>query len=207
MHPIIDYGENVIFLVLFFASVLALGVTLERLITYRRQAGKNSLKTISDVSEKLHSHDITGALDVVRQKDDIYGRFALFSLEHCSRGHEGLPELMEGRIINERTDLEKRLTILNTLGNNAPFIGLLGTVLGIIKAFYGLGTLGSAGAEVVMRSISSALIATAAGLFVAIPVVMANNYFSRRMKVILQNMEALSKDILAEFTHAKRRQS
>jgi biopolymer transport protein ExbB len=86
---------------------------------------------------------------------------------------------------------------LNTLGNNAPFIGLLGTVLGVIKAFYGLGTLGASGADVVMRSISTALLATAAGLGVAIPVVMANNYFSRKAKVILQNLEILRQEFIA----------
>lgn len=108
-----------------------------------------------------------------------------------------MDESLDGQILSEKLELEKRLPILNTLGNNAPFIGLLGTVLGVIKAFYGLGTLGSSGAEVVMRSISTALLATAAGLAVAIPVVMANNYFSRKSKVILQNMEILKKELLS----------
>jgi biopolymer transport protein ExbB len=118
-------------------------------------------------------------------------------------GHDGLSDLMEGRIIEEKIVLEKRLTILNTLGNNAPFIGLLGTVLGVINAFHGLGTLGNTGAEVVMRSISNALLATAAGLFVTIPVVMANNYFTRKMKIILQNLEIISKEFIASYSHKK----
>jgi ferredoxin len=78
-------------------------------------------------------------------------------------------------------------------------IGLLGTVLGVIKAFHGLGTLGSTGAEVVMRSISKALLATAAGLFIAIPVVMANNYFSKKVKIIIQQLEILSREISASL--------
>jgi biopolymer transport protein ExbB len=127
--------------------------------------------------------------------DNVYTRFAQFSIQQAEKNRNDLPELMSGKIIEEKIFLEKRLTILNTLGNNAPFIGLLGTVLGVIKAFYGLGTLGSTGAEVVMRSISSALLATAAGLFIAIPVVMANNYFSKKVKTIIQHLEIFSKEI------------
>lgn len=127
----------------------------------------------------------------------------LYEVITYGAGHEALAELQEGKIIGERVELENHLPILNTLGNNAPFIGLLGTVLGVIKAFYGLGTLGSTGAEFVMRSISTALLATAAGLGVAIPVVMANNYFTRKLKVIQANLEILSKEFLASLSRKK----
>ena len=134
--------------------------------------------------------------------DNVYTRFTEFSMNRAGNNIEDLPELMSGKIIEEKIFFEKRLTILNTLGNNAPFIGLLGTVLGVMKAFYGLGTLGSTGAEVVMRSISQALLATAAGLAIAIPVVMANNYFSKKIKIILQHLEIFSKEIYAGMRSA-----
>ncbi|WP_457621097.1 MotA/TolQ/ExbB proton channel family protein [Persephonella sp.] len=85
--------------------------------------------------------------------------------------------------------LEKRLGILATFGNNAPFIGLFGTVLGIIKAFHDLGTATEFGVRVVMQGISEALVATAMGLFVAIPAVIAYNYFVRKVKTILLTYE------------------
>jgi biopolymer transport protein ExbB len=86
--------------------------------------------------------------------------------------------------------LEKRLGILATFGNNAPFIGLFGTVLGIINAFHSLSKEGNEfGVNVVMGGISEALIATATGLFVAIPCVIAYNYFVRKIKMILLEME------------------
>lgn len=81
--------------------------------------------------------------------------------------------------------LEKRLGILATFGNNAPFIGLFGTVLGVIKAFHSLGTSTEFGVRVAMTGISEALVATALGLFVAIPSVVAYNYFVRRIKTLL----------------------
>ncbi len=84
-----------------------------------------------------------------------------------------------------KLSLEKRLGILATFGNNAPFIGLFGTVLGIIEAFHALAVSNEFGIRVVMRGISEALVATALGLFVAIPSVMAYNYFVKRVKKVL----------------------
>lgn len=86
--------------------------------------------------------------------------------------------------------LEKRLGILATFGNNAPFIGLFGTVLGVIDAFHTLGLGAGFGVEAVMGGISEALVATAAGLFVAIPSVIAYNYFVRRIRALLLMREA-----------------
>lgn len=93
--------------------------------------------------------------------------------------------MMDYDPITLKLSLEKRLGILATFGNNAPFIGLFGTVLGIIQAFHDLGRASEFGVRVVMAGISEALVATALGLFVAIPSVIAYNYFVRRVKKIL----------------------
>jgi biopolymer transport protein ExbB len=90
----------------------------------------------------------------------------------------------------EKRFLEKRLLILGTLGSNAPFIGLLGTVLGVIKAFHDLAQSG-AGPEIVMKGLSEALITTAVGLFVAIPCVISYNYFQKKVQDILSGTESL----------------
>ncbi|MDD2449355.1 MAG: MotA/TolQ/ExbB proton channel family protein [Sulfurimonas sp.] len=86
--------------------------------------------------------------------------------------------------------LEKRLGILATFGNNAPFIGLFGTVLGVINAFAALSNESEFGVNAVMGGISEALVATAAGLFVAIPSVIAYNYFVRKIRMTLLKREA-----------------
>jgi biopolymer transport protein ExbB len=98
-----------------------------------------------------------------------------------------MAELCEADV---RLGLEKNLGILATFGNNAPFIGLFGTVLGVINAFHTLGLDASFGVNAVMGGISEALVATATGLFVAIPSVMAYNYFVRRIKTLLLMREA-----------------
>jgi biopolymer transport protein ExbB len=198
----VGYGETFVFIMLICASILALAVGLERAIIFKRNSNKKTSRFVEELIALLRKRDLREAAELIKGSgDNVYARFAKFSIEHAMENAHGLQDLMAGKIIEERIMLENRLTILNTLGNNAPFIGLLGTVLGVIKAFHGLGTLGSTGAEVVMRSISRALLATAAGLFIAIPVVMANNYFSKKVKIITQQLEILSREISAS-THA-----
>ncbi|GBF50890.1 TolQ-like transport protein [Leptospira ryugenii] len=196
MQDFVEIGENLVFLAMTIASVIALGVFLERILYYRKSMGKLNDQFLTEVRHALHEKpEVTWEAPLTHTSS--YWRFVHFALRQIGMNRKGLDESLEGQIISEKIEFEKRLPILNTLGNNAPFIGLLGTVLGVIKAFYGLGTLGASGADVVMRSISTALLATAAGLGVAIPVVMANNYFSRKSKVILQNLEILKKEFIA----------
>jgi biopolymer transport protein ExbB len=193
---LVGYAESLVFIMLLIASIIALAVGIERNIIFRKNTNKKIDIFVRELIESFRNRDIKAVTGLVKEAgDNVYSRFAQFSIQQAEKNRNDLPELMSGKIIEEKIFLEKRLTILNTLGNNAPFIGLLGTVLGVIKAFYGLGTLGSTGAEVVMRSISSALLATAAGLFIAIPVVMANNYFSKKEKTIIQHLEIFSKEI------------
>ncbi|MEK7872485.1 MAG: MotA/TolQ/ExbB proton channel family protein, partial [Chloroflexota bacterium] len=101
---------------------------------------------------------------------------------------------VEERALSARLEakrlLDRRLIVLGTLGNSAPFIGLFGTVLGIIRAFQDLSQ-SAAGPEAVMRGLSQALIATAFGLLVAIPSAMAYNYYLRRMETLLDEAERL----------------
>jgi biopolymer transport protein ExbB len=97
----------------------------------------------------------------------------------------------------ERLALEKHLGILGTLGNNAPFIGLFGTVLGIIKAFADLAKNQGGGAAVVMAGIADALVATAVGLLVALPAVVAFNIFQGRIRRTMGRVDAIAHMILS----------
>jgi biopolymer transport protein TolQ len=97
---------------------------------------------------------------------------------------------------SELTKLEKALGFLATTGSTTPFIGLFGTVWGIMDAFRGIGMRGSATLAVVAPGISEALIATAAGLAAAIPAVVAYNYYINRIKVLSSEMENFSSELL-----------
>ncbi|EQA36057.1 transporter, MotA/TolQ/ExbB proton channel family protein [Leptospira broomii serovar Hurstbridge str. 5399] len=197
---LVEVGESAIFIIMIIASIIAVAVAVERGIVFFKNT-KDSKNLLPEIVQTIRNGDISKAAKFTEvHPENVYARFASFSAEHSKSGKESLEELMEGKAIGERVEFETRLSILNTLGNNAPFIGLLGTVFGVINAFYRLGTLGNTGAEVVMRSISTALLATAAGLAVAIPVVMANNYFTRKLKIIQSNLDILSKEFLANLS-------
>jgi biopolymer transport protein ExbB len=125
-------------------------------------------------------------------------RIAKIALAHWNEGEQAVEEMMASRKVAERLRFEKYLMILGTMGNNAPFFGLFGTVLGIIKAFHELGQAGgnAAGATTVMSGISEALVATAMGLLVAIPAVIAYNYFNKKVKEFADNYETIEIIIL-----------
>ncbi len=108
-------------------------------------------------------------------------------------------ESMEYLIGRHRQSLDKRLLLLGTLGNNAPFIGLLGTVLGIIRSFHDLGLNPAGGSSVVMAGISEALVATAVGLLVAIPAVVFFNYFKKLSKIHTMNEISLVEFIISKL--------
>jgi biopolymer transport protein ExbB len=107
-------------------------------------------------------------------------------------------------VSEEKLDLDRRIAILGTLGSNAPFIGLFGTVLGIIHAFHSLAQNTKGGPGAVMSGISEALVATALGLFVAIPAVAAYNYFVRYIKKIIVSSENFARLAAAAYIDASK---
>lgn len=174
------FGSDPTVWVMIFIFNLALFVVLERIYVLRKVRG-DSAGLVTFLTEALHRGDSPDkvAAAAAETKYGLEGRVAAVSLKGWDKGEHAMKEYAEASIIAERRGLEKRLVILSTLGNNTPFIGLLGTVLGIMKAFRDLAEMGDSGPAVVMRGISEALIATAMGLAVAIPVVIAYNALAR----------------------------
>jgi biopolymer transport protein ExbB len=115
------------------------------------------------------------------------------------QGSDATDRAVRSYITEQRPLMDRGLTVLATLGSNAPFIGLFGTVLGIIKAFGGLAESSAEGTQAVMASISFALVATAVGLFVAIPAVVAYNAFARNLKTVINQCEWLRDLYLSRF--------
>jgi biopolymer transport protein ExbB len=116
----------------------------------------------------------------------------LLDLEHEAPSADAVNAALSGAKSRERQRFERRLAFLGTLGSNAPFIGLFGTVLGIIKAFHDLAGNQAGGAQVVMAGISEALVSTAVGLLVAIPAVVAYNTFNRLVRKHMGQVEWMS---------------
>lgn len=144
----------------------------------------------------LASGDRDKALRLCEGSSSAMGRLLVSVLKEgrASSGH--LHELYRRGIEAEVLGMEKFIGILGTIGNVAPYIGLFGTVLGVMHAFQELGMAGAAGPSVVMRGISEALIATAVGLFVAIISVISYNYFIRRIKRIVKELQVYGFEVV-----------
>jgi biopolymer transport protein ExbB len=118
-------------------------------------------------------------------------------LTHAADGASAIEDHKAAVLETERLRYERRLAFLGTLGNNAPFIGLFGTVLGIIRAFHDLAGSSLQGTQAVMSGIAEALVATGVGLLVALPAVAMYNTLIRRVEVAIAGAEAASREVLA----------
>jgi biopolymer transport protein ExbB len=179
-------------------SVWSVAIMIERLMFFRRS--KIDFADFSDkLGKALGEPDDTALVKLCAQNPAMESQVVLRGLEHRSRGSRAMEESMLAYVISERQNLDRGIIILGTLGNNTPFIGLFGTVLGIIIAFQDLARNPAGGPSVVMAGISEALIATAVGLLVAIPAVVAFNYFQRIVKRHVSNSEAVVKLVMAHI--------
>jgi biopolymer transport protein ExbB len=178
-------------------SVASVAVILERALFFRRD-GRSRAETVIP----LLSY---GRLEqAVREVEDQHGLEAdvvRAAVEAADGGPASVAEAVACTIRRRRAAYERGLGFLGTLGSNAPFLGLFGTVVGIIKAFadLGVGNAKGAGAAAVMSGLSEALVATAVGIFVAIPAVVAFNAFNRQLKGIVGRAEALAHALAAHL--------
>ncbi len=160
---------------LFLCSVLSLGVIAERLwVFFKSKVDTPGL--MEKLGGLLRKKDIAGAVSLCDQTGGPVGRTLKAGLVKKGKSAKEVEEAMLVKAREEVLDLEKHLAIVGTIGNIAPFIGLFGTVLGVIRAFNDIALTGSGGAAVVAKGIAEALIATAGGLFVAVPAVIGYNY-------------------------------
>ncbi|MFO1470829.1 MAG: MotA/TolQ/ExbB proton channel family protein [Turneriella sp.] len=179
--------------------VVALAIGADRLWVLLNSKSANA-KLVRLVTEKLSQNPATGedlAKEVATPEYGVEGRIVAVTLKGWQHDEDTIQSYANAASVAERRYLSARLPILSTLGNNAPFIGLLGTVLGIMKAFRDLAGAADAGPQVVMKGISEALVATAMGLGVAIPCVMLFNYFSSVIKRKMSNSEEVTNIIVA----------
>jgi biopolymer transport protein ExbB/TolQ len=186
-------------------SVASVAVMLERSFIYiRHRFGEE--KFVAEIEPLFKEGGWPRALSLCQANKALEPQVLLAGLRHISQGREAVQDAMEGERIRIGQYLEKNLSFLGTLGANAPFIGLFGTVLGIIHAFKDLSLAEGGGGPAVMAGIAEALVATAVGLLVAIPAVVAYNVFHRRLHVILERSRRLSQILLTYLADNEVRQ-
>ena len=183
--------------ILALLSVISVAVILERALFFAR----NRLAGCDQVAKFLERGEFADARRAVGAGRGMEAEVVREALTFAPFGADSAEQAIAAAIARERTRYERFLSFLGTLGSNAPFVGLFGTVLGIIKAFHDLGAMGGKGniQQTVMAGISEALVATAVGLAVAIPAVVAYNHFNRSLKTLATRSQAMGHVLLGHL--------
>jgi biopolymer transport protein ExbB len=186
-------------------SVSSLALALERWRYLRRRGG--DLEGLARALDgALERGDTAGARQTLEASPAVAARVAGAGLRLAARGPAAAEQAMQSAAALERGRLERGLAFLATVGNNAPFVGLFGTVVGVIHAFeelghaapvHGAAAAGQAASQAVMASIAEALVATAVGILVALPAVATYNFLQRRVASLLAHTEVLTHLVLA----------
>ena len=189
-----------VFIILILLSVYSISVIAERFFRLRR-AINYSHKLMAYCKQHLATSNYTKIEETCRRELIKSTPAAMLLLRLCkerNRSREDLEKIAANTIDYETAKLQRRLSILGTLGSITPFIGLFGTVIGVMHAFKDLSasTAVTGGASVVAAGIAEALVNTAAGLFVAIPAIIAYNYFLSKTTYFAQELEGLAQDFI-----------
>jgi biopolymer transport protein ExbB/biopolymer transport protein TolQ len=188
-------GSQWVMWLLLGLSVFSIGAMVERWVFFRA-----SEKDVDELGDKLcdlvERGDHAAAQKFLDDRKTIEASVLAPAIRWVSGGPESLADAIDSEMTKKRKELERGMNLLGTLGNNAPFVGLLGTVIGVIKAFNQLGSgQDKAAMANVMVGIAEALVATGVGLFVAIPAVVAFNVFQKRIGEVEDNVSAIGKQL------------
>jgi biopolymer transport protein ExbB/TolQ len=191
-------GSSWVLYLLLVLSVISFATIIERFVFFARKAG-NFERLRPDLVARLDEANLEGVDKLLSTDASLQGRLAREALKWLHGGPEAMADAVDAELARIRTEVERGSNLLGTLGNNAPFVGLFGTVLGVIIAFHSLGASGGNANAMggVMGGIAEALVATGVGLFVALPAVVAYNAIQRKIGKIESDASALVKLVSA----------
>ena len=194
----LNYGAEWVMWLLVGLSGVSFYLMIERAIFFFRHR-----TNVDDLSRDMASALARGDHDALAQRLEgekgVVARVLDAGVREAERGAQAAEQAIGGEMTRQKLRSERNLAVLATIGNNAPFIGLFGTVIGVLVSFHAFSSNTTGGAGAIMADISEALAATAIGLFVAIPAVAAFNVFQRKTKRLLSNAESLSALLLTSL--------
>ena len=199
--PILIMIERAILALLVLLEVAIVAIFIWRWRSYARAQG-DPARWVALLTSNLKQKGLGTSAVEAKDAATVPGRLVKAGLENWGLAPEAMEKVFEAQESMERRGLEQGLSFLGTVGANAPFLGLTGTVLGILVAFDRFAASGGKGSTEVMVAISQALVATAAGLVVAIPAVVFYNILRNRNKAILEEGREIQALILAHVLHA-----
>lgn len=194
------YFEKALLFILIFLEFAILAVFFGKLRQYSKVQGKSE-KWIGIFSKNLRSSTFPHITMTPEEETTVVGRVVKSAVENQGLSPDALERIFDVQESVERRELGRGLVFLGSVGTNAPFVGLVGTVIGILVAFNRFSASGGRGSTEVMTSISQALVATVAGLVVAIPAVIFFNILKSRSQRILEHSRELRGVIIARLLH------
>ncbi|HEY8322699.1 MAG TPA: MotA/TolQ/ExbB proton channel family protein [Candidatus Baltobacteraceae bacterium] len=185
--------------VLLALSIITVAIVIERLVFFASQHG-DTKGLLKQIAQKIQADDLAGAIKVCQANKGMLPRILEFGLQRGEKNRADITDALSIALMEHLNALERNLGIIGTIAVIAPFVGLAGTVLGIIHAFDEIALKGNASPAVVASGVSEALITTFSGLVVAVIAVIFFNYFKTRIKVYNQEM-IVAANQLAEILH------
>ena len=192
---ILQLGGSTMY-VLLLCSLISITIFLERFFYYRKQSKINRADFMVRLGKAIAEKSAEKAMEIAKETQTPCARVIEAGLNEYERSEKIMSGAMERKIVDETRNLERFTGIVGTIGNIGVYVGLLGTVLGIIRAFHDIAAAGSGGMSTVIEGVAEALVCTAAGLFVAIPAVIFFNYFSRRIELFTDDMQTCASELL-----------
>jgi len=203
LWQLVRIGGFTMYILLSF-SVLSLAIIIERYIYYRRRSKVKRQDFMMQLSKELEKNNIKKAIEVCNSTDTPFSSVVRSGLNLHGHNEVVISNAMEREVTIETAKLERYTSIVGTIGSTAVYVGLFGTVLGIIRAFHDIAKTGSGGISVVINGISEALVCTAAGLCVAVPAVIAYNYFIKKIDNFVTDMGLTASEIIDLITVKQR---
>ncbi len=189
-------GATWVMWLLIFLSIIGVAIIFER-VYYFFSTRDDVRKLQEDLRLLLAKNDLNGVRERLASSNSFQAKIVYSGVEVAEDGPEAAAERIAGATSVARTQMERNLGFLGTVGNNAPFVGLLGTVIGVIRAFHALDESAGKVTSGLMAEVGEALVATAIGLLVALPAVAFFNFFQRLIRYRLTWADALGRDLLA----------
>jgi biopolymer transport protein ExbB len=185
--------------VLLLISIILVAVAIERLVFFAGQHG-DTRGLLRAIGNKISQNDLAGAIKVTEGKRGMLPRILEFGLKRGDKNRADITDALSIALMEHLNSLERNLPIIGTIAVISPFVGLAGTVLGIIRAFQDIALKGNSTPAVVAAGVAEALITTFSGLAIAIFAVVFFNYFKARIKNYNQEM-IVAANQLAEMLH------
>ncbi len=176
-------------------SIIALGVFVERSITYYRNSKLRREILMLELRNAIRENRIENFKNKYGNNNSVFSYLVIKYLDNIKLKDDVLKNLLERTVIEKEEELDRYNSILGTISNVSIYFGLLGTVLGIIKAFESIAISGAGSVSSVIQGVAEALSTTAVGLMIAIPSTIAYNYFTNKVNWFVTEMELIVKEL------------